>query len=93
MVPYQGQGANQALEDAEGLSILNADNLRKEQISEVLQKWQLIRQPRASQVQLNSRVASRDMKPEAILQNMQFNWTYSGIDNALSDIQSIIDNK
>jgi salicylate hydroxylase len=42
-VLYQGQGANQALEDAEGLCLFNAHGVTKDQVPDLLQKWQLIR--------------------------------------------------
>ncbi|KAH8721525.1 hypothetical protein GQ44DRAFT_761890 [Phaeosphaeriaceae sp. PMI808] len=71
MVPYQGQGANQALEDVEGLNVLLADNFDSESIPTLLQVWDSVRRPRASEIQRGSRrsqgkIASKEAT-EAIL--------------------------
>ncbi|KAJ5736644.1 uncharacterized protein N7483_001769 [Penicillium malachiteum] len=42
MVPYQGQGANQALEDVEGINALFADILDRDNIPSLLQNWDSI---------------------------------------------------
>ncbi|KAF0318384.1 FAD binding domain protein [Colletotrichum asianum] len=55
MVPYQGQGANQALEDADGLCDLLADADDPSHISEILRLWDSVRRPRASAIQEQSR--------------------------------------
>lgn len=55
MVPYQGQGANQAFEDAEGLNALFADVMERDEIPGVLQLWDSVRRPRASEIQRGSR--------------------------------------
>ncbi|KAH0432237.1 hypothetical protein CcaCcLH18_06592 [Colletotrichum camelliae] len=83
MVPYQGQGANQALEDAEALGLFLRPGLASNNLAEVLKTWDSARRPRASEVQLNSRVAAAKVSPEVILQRMRFNWTYDGIEEFL----------
>lgn len=55
MVPYQGQGANQALEDVEGLNVLFADASERDSIPALLEVWDSIRRPRASEIQRGSR--------------------------------------
>ncbi|KAF4822328.1 Salicylate hydroxylase [Colletotrichum tropicale] len=55
MVPYQGQGANQALEDADGLCDLVADVDDSSHIPEILRLWDSVRRPRASAIQEQSR--------------------------------------
>ncbi|KAF9881535.1 hypothetical protein CkaCkLH20_00681 [Colletotrichum karsti] len=80
-VPYQGQGANQALEDAEGLKLLLRPDVTSENLSSLLSEWDRKRRPRASQIQLNSRIAAAKVSPEVIMQRMKFNWTYDGIDS------------
>lgn len=65
MVPYQGQGANQAFEDAEGLNVLFADVAGRDEIPGRLQIWDSVRRPRASEIQRGSRssqtkIASKD---------------------------------
>ncbi|KAL3299054.1 salicylate hydroxylase [Colletotrichum asianum] len=83
MVPYQGQGANQALEDAEALRLFLRPGLTSNDLAGVLKTWDSARRQRASQVQLNSRVAAAKVSPEVILQRMRFNWTYDGIEEFL----------
>ncbi|KXH41324.1 hypothetical protein CSAL01_02804 [Colletotrichum salicis] len=85
MTPFQGQGATQAIEDAEGLRLLlhdgvNADN--PESIVLALRMWDSVRRPRASQVQQNSRHVT-EMSAQAQLDRMRLNWTYNGIHAAL----------
>ncbi|KAK1466121.1 hypothetical protein CCUS01_07469 [Colletotrichum cuscutae] len=85
MTPFQGQGATQAIEDAEGLRLLlhesvSADDL--ESITLALRTWDSVRRPRASQVQQNSRHVT-DMSAQAQLDRMRLNWTYNGIHAAL----------
>lgn len=65
MVPYQGQGASQAFEDAEGLNVLLADVTERDEIPGRLLIWDSIRRPRASEIQRGSRssqtkIASKD---------------------------------
>ncbi|GKT46871.1 SAM50-like protein SPAC17C9.06 [Colletotrichum spaethianum] len=82
MTPFQGQGATQAVEDAEGLRLLLHENVNADNISHTLRTWDSVRRPRASQVQLNSRHVI-DMSAQAQLDRMRLNWTYSGIHAAL----------
>ncbi|KAK2762398.1 FAD binding domain protein [Colletotrichum kahawae] len=55
MVPYQGQGANQALEDADSLLDLLADVDDPSEIPERIRLWDSVRRPRASAIQEQSR--------------------------------------
>lgn len=79
MVPYQGQGANQALEDAEGLNLFLEGGVTKESVPQILKTWDGLRRPRASEVQLNSRIAAWNVSLAVIMQRIRFNWTYDGI--------------
>ncbi|KAF6799552.1 hypothetical protein CSOJ01_12440, partial [Colletotrichum sojae] len=79
MVPYQGQGANQALEDAEALRLFLKPNVSKDSVRSVLKRWDELRRPRASQVQTNSRIAAAKVSPEVIMKRMKFNWDYDGV--------------
>lgn len=81
MVLYQGQGANQALEDAEAFKLLLRTEVTKADLPEILKTWDDARRPRASQVQLNSRIAAAKVSPEVIMQRMTFNWTYDGVES------------
>ncbi|KAJ5007924.1 Salicylate hydroxylase [Colletotrichum sp. SAR 10_66] len=82
MTPFQGQGATQAIEDAEGLRLLLHDNVDASNVFGALQTWDSVRRPRASQVQQNSRHVT-DMSAQAQLDRMRLNWTYNGIHAAL----------
>lgn len=42
-----------------------------------------MRRPRASQVQLNTRAASQKLDEVNSFQNMNYNWTYNGINEEL----------
>ncbi|CAI7596299.1 unnamed protein product [Penicillium pancosmium] len=57
MVPYQAQGVNQALEDVEGLNFLFANTSDRNSIPSILQIWDSIRRPRASEIQASSRAS------------------------------------
>ncbi|WYZ39914.1 hypothetical protein EsH8_IV_000255 [Colletotrichum jinshuiense] len=82
MTPFQGQGATQAIEDAEGLCLLLHDGVNAENVFSILRTWDSVRRPRASQVQKNSRHVT-SMPAQAQLDGMRLNWTYNGIHAAL----------
>ncbi|GJC80881.1 salicylate hydroxylase [Colletotrichum liriopes] len=82
MTPFQGQGATQAVEDAEGLRLLLHESIDADNVSHMLRTWDSVRRPRASQVQQNSRHVT-DMSAQAQLDRMRLNWTYGGIHAAL----------
>jgi salicylate hydroxylase len=57
MVPYQAQGVNQTLEDVEGLNVLFANTSDRNRVPGILQIWDSIRRPRASEIQTGSRAS------------------------------------
>jgi salicylate hydroxylase len=57
MVPYQGQGANQAFEDVEGLEVLLASISDGKNIPDALLVWDSVWRPRASEIQRGSRAS------------------------------------
>lgn len=83
MAPFQGQGAGQAIEDAEGLRLLLEPGVTPLDVPSILQQWEAVRRPRASQVQFNTRVASEKLDEVNSFQNMNYNWTYNGINEEL----------
>lgn len=89
MPPFQGQGAGQAIEDAEGLSILLDTGVTRDDVPRVLQQWDSIRRPRATRVQLNARLASRELNESNSWKNMEFNWTYNGIRQEMQESSTI----
>ncbi|PNS14977.1 ubiquinone biosynthesis monooxygenase COQ6 [Sphaceloma murrayae] len=83
MTPHMGQGTNQALEDAEGLSILLHPKVDADNITDHLYKWEAVRKPRATEIQLSSRVAAAKVEPAVFMERLRFIWDYHGIDDAL----------
>jgi salicylate hydroxylase len=88
MTPYQGQGSTQAIEDAEGLSLLLQDNVKSADIPAILKEWESVRRPRASQIQGHSRSVGGSIDPATAMKRMDFNWRYDGISAALESAKS-----
>ncbi|KAF6806368.1 hypothetical protein CSOJ01_08863 [Colletotrichum sojae] len=83
MTPFQGQGATQAVEDAEGLRLLLHDAASDAwSVLGALRTWDSVRRPRAAQVQRNSRRVA-DLSAQGQLDRMRLNWSYEGIHAAL----------
>lgn len=55
MLPHLGQGANQAIEDGTALAVLLQGLDKNAPIEDVLQRYEALRRPRASMVQLEAR--------------------------------------
>lgn len=55
MLPHLGQGANQAIEDGTALAVLLQDLGNSLPVADVLQRYEALRRPRASMVQLEAR--------------------------------------
>ncbi|KAF4547647.1 FAD-binding domain-containing protein 67 [Elsinoe fawcettii] len=90
MTPHMGQGTNQALEDAEGLSVLCSPKVNAENITQHLLKWEAVRKPRASEIQLNSRVASAKVEPAVFMERLRFVWDYHGIQDQLEKMMGVL---
>ncbi|KAJ2991241.1 hypothetical protein NUW58_g344 [Xylaria curta] len=58
MTPLQGQGANMAIEDADGLRLLTQPGITRDDVPDVLKKIESFRRPRATRVLMNTRSAS-----------------------------------
>ncbi|KAF5009318.1 hypothetical protein FDECE_4465 [Fusarium decemcellulare] len=87
MVPHQGQGANQALEDAEALRLLLDETVTRESVPRVLERWEAVRRLRASKVQLNSRIVGQDMSQSSFMEKMVENWSWDGVKARIEDIR------
>lgn len=83
MRPFQGQGANMALEDADALRLLQAPDIKRDRIPHILVTIEKARLPRASKVQLHSRVSAGAVLDEEGRKRMIFNWTYDGIESVM----------
>ena len=59
-LPHQGQGGGQAIEDAVALAVVLEMNTSREEISERLQLYQVIRKERAEKIQYYSRINGAD---------------------------------
>ncbi|KAK7421590.1 hypothetical protein QQX98_002057 [Neonectria punicea] len=82
MSVLQGQGANMAVEDAEGFRLLTS-NVTKEEVSVVLRMIDSVRRPRTAQVLADTRQMVREIPIEERFSKMDFNMSYSGIVDAM----------
>ncbi|KAL1846990.1 hypothetical protein Daus18300_014067 [Diaporthe australafricana] len=91
MTPHQGQGASQAIEDGEGLSLFIDQVVDREAVPEVLEDFDRARRVRASKVQRITRSVHDQVSPEAMWKNQQYNFTYHGIRDALAEQDAGLD--
>lgn len=84
MTPHQGQGASQAIEDGEGLSLFIDQPVSRETVPEVLKDFDRARRVRASKVQSITRKVHEKISTEAMWENQKYNFTYRGIRDLLS---------
>ncbi|KAI8267380.1 hypothetical protein K4K58_008034 [Colletotrichum sp. SAR11_239] len=82
MTPLQGQGANLAVEDAEGLQLLRP-GMSHEAIASVLQTIDKVRRPRATRILLDTRKQARNATMEERLSKLDFNCSYKSIHEVL----------
>lgn len=87
MVPYQGQGANQALEDVEGLNVLLAEAFDRDSIPNLLKLWDSVRRPRASQVQRDSRRSQGKIASKEATQAILAVKPHVGMKDALAQLE------
>ncbi|KAL2289239.1 hypothetical protein FJTKL_02258 [Diaporthe vaccinii] len=87
MVPYQGQGANQAFEDAEGLNAVLADVTERDQIPGLLRIGDSVRRPRASEVQKASRSSQTKIASKEASEAVSSVRPYTSMKEALALLQ------
>lgn len=87
MVPYQGQGANQALEDVEGLNVLFADVFNRSSIPGLLTVWDSVRRPRASEIQRGSRASQAQIASRGASEAILSVKAHVGMRDALAQLQ------
>ncbi|KAL4893110.1 hypothetical protein BDV59DRAFT_202090 [Aspergillus ambiguus] len=85
MVPYQGQGANQAFEDVEGLNEILADVSERDSIPRLLRLWDSIRRPRASEIQKGSRASQAKISSRSASQSILSVRPYVSMKEALTE--------
>ncbi|KAE8417514.1 hypothetical protein BDV36DRAFT_283708 [Aspergillus pseudocaelatus] len=79
MTPHQGQGCNQAIEDAEGFRLFNQPNVSREGIPDLLKDFDRVRRPRASKIQNHTRQAHQKASAQDLWMYTDYNYTYPGI--------------
>ncbi|GLB01962.1 hypothetical protein AtubIFM57258_000374 [Aspergillus tubingensis] len=87
MTPHQGQGGCQAIEDAEGFRLFIGDHVTRENVPTILEDFDRVRRPRASQIQLNTSQATARHSAKEIYRFRKFNFTYHGIFEELRRIK------
>ncbi|GLA64983.1 hypothetical protein AtubIFM54640_006717 [Aspergillus tubingensis] len=87
MTPHQGQGGCQAIEDAEGFRLFIGDHVTRENVPTILEDFDRVRRPRASQIQLNTSRATARHSAKEIYRFRKFNFTYHGIFEELRRIR------
>jgi salicylate hydroxylase len=83
MTPHQGQGGTQAVEDAEGFRLFLQPGVSRSSVPDILKDFDLVRRPRASQIQGNTRKSQARRSPEDVYAFEKFNWTYPGVMESL----------
>ncbi|BCR98806.1 uncharacterized protein AKAW2_40489A [Aspergillus luchuensis] len=87
MTPHQGQGGCQAIEDAEGFRLFLGDHVTRANVPTILEDFDRVRRPRASQIQLNTSQAMARHSAKEIYRFRKFNFTYHGIFEELRKIK------
>ena len=88
MTPHQGQGATQAIEDAEGFKLFLKGNVTRSRVPALLELFDLVRRNRASKVQQLTREAMEVMTAQEVLSRLKSCWTYHGIEEELRLLNS-----
>lgn len=88
MSPHQGQGASQAIEDGEAMSLFVDQAVSRDMVGSVLKDFDRVRQVRASKIQAITRSVHESKSPETMWKNQQYNFTYGGIREWLDRLQA-----
>ncbi|CAK7221497.1 hypothetical protein SBRCBS47491_004545 [Sporothrix bragantina] len=90
MTPHQGQGGNQAIEDAEAFSLFNvsADTIVRDAVPGILEQINRVRQPRASRIQQITRESQRQKSSTERFHTMNYNYTYPGVVECLARLDA-----
>ncbi|KAI1111391.1 FAD binding domain protein [Nemania sp. NC0429] len=89
VVPYQGQGANQALEDVDGLDVVLGDVYDRDEMYRALKVWDSIRRPRASEIQLGSRLSQSKISTKEASQAILAVKPYESMKDVLARLQTV----
>jgi salicylate hydroxylase len=88
MTPRQGQGGNQAIEDAEGFVLFNSPGVTRTSLPDMLKDFDRGRRQRASKIQNHTREVHDRKSPEVIFKDQMYNSTYDGIRKCLSRLNA-----
>ncbi|MFD0265984.1 FAD-dependent monooxygenase [Streptomyces sp. NPDC127106] len=91
MLPHHGQGANQAIEDGVALALCLDEEVDAgaDGIAAALRRYESVRRPHTTRVQLGSRTGQPPGKEE---KNSMANTTNNNINNAAANVNWILDN-
>ncbi|KAI5236970.1 hypothetical protein E4T42_09305 [Aureobasidium subglaciale] len=79
MTPHQGQGGNQAIEDAEGFFLFKGQNVDRTTVPDILRDFDRVRRERASTIQNHTRDQHGRKDPSKMWKYTQYNFTYPGV--------------
>lgn len=88
MTPHQGQGASQAIEDGEGLTLFIDRVTTRQTVADVLQDFDRVRRIRATKIQEITRNVHKVKTPATMFQNQAYNYTYHGIHASLESLEA-----
>jgi salicylate hydroxylase len=88
MTPHQGQGGTQSVEDAEGFRIFLSEGASRDDVPALLEQFDSVRRPRASQIQSNTRQMQDKRSPQDVYKFEKYNWTYPGIKKGLARLRA-----
>lgn len=88
MTPHQGQGATQAVEDAEGFRLFIRPGITRDDVPGILKNFDSVRRARATQVQSYARATQAQKRPEDVLKFERFCYTYPGIVRGLERVRA-----
>jgi salicylate hydroxylase len=88
MTPHQGQGATQAVEDAEGFRLFLRPGITRDDVPSILKEYDSVRRARATQVQSYARATQAQKKPEDVLKYERYCYTYPGIVKGLECVRA-----
>lgn len=88
MTPHQGQGGNQAIEDAEGFVLFNSSGVSRTSVPDILKDFDRVRRARASKIQNHTREVHDRKSADVIFKNSMYNSTYDGIRRCLSRLNA-----
>ncbi|CAD0055842.1 unnamed protein product [Aureobasidium pullulans] len=88
MTPHQGQGGNQAIEDAEGFFLFKGQHINRASVPSILQDFDRVRRERASTIQMHTRDQHGRKDPSKMWKYTQYNFTYPGVRECLDRLNA-----